>query len=122
MLNDGKKSRGGGQPLTRGRRHGTIIHYRDEPNDREEQEKGLALPGGEDRRNCEWCQDAQRVRLGEVAWGLLGPPQRDPSRTGELSVRGRHRPPNPWGLDLLGRGLESWPGRGQAGEVEPDIL
>ena len=32
----------------------------------------------------------------------------------------RHRPPNRWGLDQLGRGLASWFGRGQAGEVEPD--
>jgi len=32
MLNDGKKRRGRGLPLTQGRRHGLIIHYRDEPN------------------------------------------------------------------------------------------
>jgi len=35
---------------------------------------------------------------------------------------GPHRPPNPWGLDRLGRGLASWFWLGQAGEVEPDIL
>jgi len=32
MLNDGKKGRGRGQPLTPGRGHGSIIHYRDEPD------------------------------------------------------------------------------------------
>jgi len=37
-------------------------------------------------------------------------------------VLDRHRPPYPWGLDLLGRGPESRFGRGQTGEVEPDIL
>ena len=53
MLNDGKKHRGRGRPLTRGKRHGLIIYYRDEPNNREGQGKGSAPPGGEDRRNCE---------------------------------------------------------------------
>jgi len=33
MLNDGKKGRGRGRPLSRGRRHGLIIHYRDEHED-----------------------------------------------------------------------------------------
>jgi len=33
MLNDGKKRRGRGWPLTQWRRHGLIIHYRDEPDD-----------------------------------------------------------------------------------------
>jgi len=37
-------------------------------------------------------------------------------------VLDRHRPPNPWGPDLLGREPESRFGRGQTGEVEPDIL
>ena len=32
MLNDGKKLRGRGQPLTPGRVYGSIIHYRDEPD------------------------------------------------------------------------------------------
>jgi len=32
-----------------------------------------------------------------------------------------YRPANPWGLDWLGPGLESWFWSGQAGEVEPDI-
>jgi len=40
MLNDGKKSRGRGRPLSRERRHGLIIHYRNEPDDREGQGKG----------------------------------------------------------------------------------
>jgi len=53
MLNDGKNSRGGCQALSRRCRHGTIIHYRDEPDDREVQGKGLAPPGGEDHRNRE---------------------------------------------------------------------
>jgi len=30
MLNDGKKRRGRGRPLTQGRRHGLLIHFRDE--------------------------------------------------------------------------------------------
>jgi len=30
MLNDGKKRMGGGRPLTQGRRHGLIVHFRDE--------------------------------------------------------------------------------------------
>jgi len=53
MLHDGKQSRGGGQPLSRGMRHGTIIHYRDEPDYRQVQGKGLAPAGGEDHRNRE---------------------------------------------------------------------
>jgi len=32
MLNDGKKRRGRGRPLTLERGHGFIIHYRDEPD------------------------------------------------------------------------------------------
>ena len=40
MLNNGKKRKGRGKPLTQGRRHGLIIHYRDEPENREGQEKG----------------------------------------------------------------------------------
>ena len=51
MLNDGKKGRGGGQPRSRGRRRGAIKHYRDEPDVLEVQGKGLAPPGGEDRRS-----------------------------------------------------------------------
>jgi len=53
MLNDGKKSRSGGQPVTGGRRRGAINHYRDEPDVLEEQGKGLAPPGGEDRQSRE---------------------------------------------------------------------
>ena len=33
MLIDGKKGRGRGQPSPEGRRHGVIIHYRDEPEE-----------------------------------------------------------------------------------------
>jgi len=33
-----------------------------------------------------------------------------------------HRLPDPWGLDLLGRGLACWFWWGQAGEVELDTL
>ena len=33
MLNDSKKRRGRGRPLTQGRRHGLIIHYQDEPDE-----------------------------------------------------------------------------------------
>jgi len=47
MLNDGKKRRGRGWPLTQGRGHRLIIHYWDEPDDREGQGKGSAPPGGE---------------------------------------------------------------------------
>jgi len=47
MLNDGKTNRGRGQPLCRGRGRGVIIHYRDEPDDREVQGKGLVPSGGE---------------------------------------------------------------------------
>jgi len=32
MLNDGKKGRGRGRPSPRRRRHGLIIHFRDEPD------------------------------------------------------------------------------------------
>jgi len=53
MLNDGKKRRGRGRPLTQGRRHGLIFHDRDEPDDREEQGKGSVPPGGEDHRSRE---------------------------------------------------------------------
>jgi len=53
MLNDGEKRRGRGRPLTLVRRCGLIIHYRDEPDDREVQGKGLVPPGGEDHRNRE---------------------------------------------------------------------
>jgi len=53
MLNDGKKSRGGGQPLSRGRRRGVINHDRDEPDVLEVQGKGLVPPGGEDRQSRE---------------------------------------------------------------------
>ena len=53
MLNDGKQRRGRGRPLSRERRHGLIIHYRDELDDREVQGKGLAPPGGEDHRSRE---------------------------------------------------------------------
>jgi len=83
MLNDGKKNRGRGQPLSCGGGHGVTNHYRDEPDHREVLGKGLAPPGGEGHQSREWCRDARRAQLGEVAWGLLGPPQGDPSRTGE---------------------------------------
>jgi len=53
MLNDGEKRRGRGRPLTLVRRCGSVIHYRDEPDDREVQGKGLVPPGGEDHRNHE---------------------------------------------------------------------
>jgi len=53
MLNDGKKCGSRGRPLTQGRRHGLIIDYRDEPDDREGQGMGSAPPGGEDHRNRE---------------------------------------------------------------------
>jgi len=53
MLNDGKKRRGRGRPLTLVSRCGSVIHYRDEPDDREVQGKGLVPPGGEDHRNHE---------------------------------------------------------------------
>jgi len=33
MLNDGKKRMGRGRPLTQGRKHGSIIHFRDEPDE-----------------------------------------------------------------------------------------
>ena len=39
---------GGGPALVPGRGHGTIIHYRDEPDDGEVQGKGLTPLGGED--------------------------------------------------------------------------
>jgi len=38
MLYEGKKSRGRGWLLTQGRGHSLIIHYRDEPDNREGQE------------------------------------------------------------------------------------
>jgi len=53
MLNDGKKRGGRGRPLTQGRRHRLIIHYWDEPDDREGQGKGSVSPGEEDHRNRE---------------------------------------------------------------------
>ena len=53
MLNEGKKNRGRGRPLSRGGGHGLIIHDRDEPDDREVQGKGSAPPGGEGHRNRE---------------------------------------------------------------------
>jgi len=33
MLNNAKKRMGRGRPLTQGRRHGLIIHFRDEPDE-----------------------------------------------------------------------------------------
>jgi len=33
MLNDGKKCMGRGRPMTQGKRHGLIIHFRDEPDE-----------------------------------------------------------------------------------------
>jgi len=83
MLNDGKKNRGRGRPLSRGGGHGLIIHDRDEPDDREVQGKGSVPPGGEGHRSREWCQGVWKARRGVVAWGLQGPPQGDPARTGE---------------------------------------
>ena len=74
MLNDGETCRSRGWPFSRGRRHGLIIHYRDEPEDGEGLEIGSVPPGGVDRRNLEWCQDVQRGQLGGPLWGLLGPP------------------------------------------------
>jgi len=53
MLNEGKKRRGRGRPLTQGRRHGLIIHYRDEPDNRRGQGKGSAPSRGEDHQNRE---------------------------------------------------------------------
>jgi len=67
MLNDGKKRRGRGRPLSQGRRKGLFIHCRDEPDDREGQGKGLVPLGGGDHRSHELFQDAWRVKLGEVA-------------------------------------------------------
>jgi len=60
-----------------------IIHYRDEPDDREVQGKGLAPLGGEGHQSREWCQDVWKAQQGEVARGSLSPPQGDPTRTGE---------------------------------------
>jgi len=81
MLNDGKKSRSGGQPMTGGRGRWAINHYRDEPDVLEVQGKGLAPPGGEGRQSREWCQGA-RDQLVEAAWGS-SPPQGDSPRAGE---------------------------------------
>ena len=53
MLNDGKKRRGRGRPLSQGRRNWLIIHYRGEPDDREGQGKGLVPLGGGDHRSRE---------------------------------------------------------------------
>jgi len=53
MLYDAEKCGGRGRPLTRGRGNGLIIHYRDEPDDREGQGKGLVPPGGDGHRNQE---------------------------------------------------------------------
>jgi len=83
MLNDGKKNRGRGRPLSRGGGRGSIIHHRDEPDDREVQGKSSVPPGGEGPRSRGWCQDAWKAQQGVVAWGLRGPPQGDPSRSGE---------------------------------------
>ena len=83
MLNDGKKRRGRGRPLTQGRGNGLIIHYRDEHDDREGQGKGSDPLGGGDHGNREQCQDRWRAQQGEAVCGLLGPPHGDPSQTGE---------------------------------------
>jgi len=48
MLNDGKKRRCRGRPLTRGVGRGSIMHFRDEPDDAKGQGRGLVPPGGED--------------------------------------------------------------------------
>jgi len=53
MLNDGKKRGGRGRPLTQGRGHRLIIHFRYEPDELKGQGKGLTPPGGEDHRNRE---------------------------------------------------------------------
>jgi len=53
MLNDGKKRRGRGRPLTRGGGHRLIIHYRDEPDELKGLGRGLAPPGGADHRDRE---------------------------------------------------------------------
>jgi len=53
MLNDGKKHRGRGRPMTRRRRHWLIIPYRGESDEPERQGKGSAPPGGEDHQNRE---------------------------------------------------------------------
>ena len=83
MLYDGKKRGGKGRPLTQGTRHGLIIHFRDEPDEKKGQGKGSAPPGGEGHRSRELRLVGQRVQLGEVAWGLRGPPQGDPAWSGE---------------------------------------
>jgi len=83
MLNNGKKKTGAGAGPCPAGGQGSIIHDRDEPDDREVQGKGWAPPGGEGHRSRQWCQDAWKAQQGVVAWGLLGPPQGDPSRTGE---------------------------------------
>ena len=69
MLNDRKKRRGRGWPMTWGRRHGLIIHYRDEPDDGKEQGKDPAPAGGEGHRRGDQCQEAWSVPPGGVLFG-----------------------------------------------------
>ena len=83
MLNDGKKHRCRGRPLTRGVGRGSIIHFWDRPDNSKGQGRGLVPPGGEDHQIREWCQDGWMVGLGEVPWQLRGPAQGDPPWSGE---------------------------------------
>jgi len=53
MLNDVKKRRGRGRPLTQGRGHGSFIHFRDKPEGWKGQGKGMAPLGGGDHRSRE---------------------------------------------------------------------
>jgi len=99
MLDDRKKVWDQGPPIPA--IGGVIVYFRDEPDGHEGRGSSSGPPGGADRQSLGWFQDAE-VLPRVVAWGLRRPPQRDALRPGEKRVLGRHRPPYPWGLDLVG--------------------
>jgi len=80
MLNDGKEGEGGGLPPARLR--GQVTDFRDAPDERRGLGTGLAPPGGEGRQSLEWNRGVEGLPE-RVAWGLRGPSDWDPPRSGE---------------------------------------
>jgi len=80
MLNDGKKVWVQGRPFPC--RGGAIIHFPDEPDDRNERGKRSGPRGAEDRQSLEWFQGAEAL-WGVAAWKSPGPPRWGPPWPGE---------------------------------------
>jgi len=80
MLDEAKEGKGAGLPPSG--LGGRIPHFQDVPDELRGLGKGLVPAGGEDRQTLEWTRGVEGLLEG-VVWGLRGPSEWDPPRSGE---------------------------------------